>query len=495
MERRKLMEITEALCSREVAALCFLCHDVLNRKHLEGVRDAKDLFTKLEEKELLKNTEFLAQLLCTIRRIDLLSLLGTNRRAMEETDSNPLLSNYRVMLYSIYDETTKENLEKMKFLLNDKIGRRQLDECNTALDVFVELEKAALLSQSDLQELHSTLKEVDLQLASTVQQYITRGAPQPVRRPPASQIMNFQHVNNNLHLLSISETQAAPGGQFSLDAGTNTHPTGRSLSNQTDYYPMNHIPRGLCVIISNEEFLGNQLRNRGGTREDEKALESLFSRFGFSVIVHSNLTAEEIKKKLGTIASRNFSEEDALVVCVLSHGEHGCVFGTDEEKVSLRELTKPFTSGFAPTLAGKPKLFFIQACQGGGYQTGALPHSSNPSEGNEDRRSRLEADAGPINVETVPSDADFLLGMATVPECKSFRNKYTGSIYIQELCRQLQRAAESSREEDILCALTRVNREVSKGVFLNHKQMPEPKYTLTKTLILKFVDGDQVQRS
>ncbi|XP_061652401.1 caspase-8 isoform X2 [Phyllopteryx taeniolatus] len=491
MERRKLMEITEALCSSEVAALCFLCHDVLNRKHLEGVSDAKVLFSRLEEKDLLKNTKFIAQLLHTIRRIDLVRLLETNRQGVEETDAKPMLSNYRVMLYTIYDETTKDKLEDMKFLLSDKIGRRQTDDCNTVLDVFVELEKVGLLSQSNLHELHSILEVVDLQLASTVQQYMTRTLPQPARRPPPRPIMDLRHVNNSHHLSTSETPPTLEGGQFSLDARTNTPPT--SLSDQIEYYPLNHIPCGLCVIINNEEFLGTQLKKRSGTREDEEALESLFSRFGFSVIVHSNLTAEEIREKLRIIASRNFSEEDALVVCVLSHGEHGCVYGTDEEKVSLRELTQPFTSGFAPTLAGKPKLFFIQACQGGGYQTGTLPSPPKPREG-EYRRSHLEADAGPIHAETVPSDADFLLGMATVPECKSFRNKHTGSIYIQELCRQLRRSAESSREEDILSILTRVNREVSKGEYLNYKQMPEPKYTLTKTLILKFVDEDQVQR-
>lgn len=57
-------------------------------------------------------------------------------------------------------------------------------------------------------------------------------------------------------------------------------------------------------------------------------------------------------------------------------------------------------------------------------------------------QSHLEEDAGRLHAETVPWDADFLLGMATVPEYKSFRNTSTGSIYIQELCRQLKKSAE-----------------------------------------------------
>nr|AMA01983.1 caspase 8 [Hippocampus abdominalis] len=492
MERRKLMEISEALASSEVAALCFLCRDVLNCQHLEGVKDAKVLFNRLEERDCL-NPEFLHQLLRTIRRNDLLSLLKGNRQNVEETDANPIgkLSNYRVMLYQIYDETTKLDLQKMKFLLDDKIGRRQMDQCNTALDVFVELEKVGLLSQSDLQELRSILMEVNRQLASTVEQFAQGASVVAASPPPARPLNGFQHVNNS-PLESLSETGASRGHSPS-DAETNPEPP--SLSDQTEYYAMNHIPHGLCVIINNEEFLVEKLKKRVGTQVDERALDSLFSKFGFQVIVHSNLTAEEIRRQLNNIATRNFSEEDALVVCVLSHGDNGCVHGSDGEAVSLQELTQPFTSGFAPTLAGKPKLYFIQACQGKALQTGFLPLSSKPRGVAEDTRNQLETDAGPIQDETVASEADFLLGMATVSNCKSFRNTNTGSIYIQELCKQLGRSAMSPQGEDILTVLTRVNREVSRGVFLNAKQMPQPKYTLTKTLILRFADEDQVKLS
>ncbi|XP_077470991.1 caspase-8-like isoform X4 [Stigmatopora argus] len=455
MDRQKMIQITQDLDSPEVAALCFLCRDVLHNRHIEGVTDAKVLLNKLEEQNLMRTTQFLDQLLRTIRRHDLLQHLGTNREDAVETDASPMLSNYRVMLYRIYDETTKENLQNMKFLLSDVIKQRKMDECKTVLDVFVELEKVEFLSQSSLTELHSTLMKVNPQLASIVEEYM-------------------QHRS-----------------LLSSDAETNTQPT--SLSDQAEYYAMTHIPRGLCVIINIEEFLGKELQKRPGTQEDEKTLKLLFSRFGFNVIVHKNLTGEDIRTELKKHASRIFSKDDALVVCVLSHGESGCVFGSDENKVFLRELTQPFTSGNAPTLAGKPKLFFIQACQGKGYQTGSQLCPPNLSQRSEDRHSNLETDAAPIHAETVASDADFLVGMATVPECKAFRNKSTGSIYIQELCKQLQQSAESQKKEDILTVLTRVNREVSRGVFLNHKQMPEPKYTLTKTLVLKFVDRKWMQ--
>lgn len=130
------------------------------------------------------------------------------------------------------------------------------------------------------------------------------------------------------------------------------------------------------------------------------------------------------------------------MVCVLSHGDKGCVFGTDEEKVPIQDITQPFISRKAPTLAGKPKLFFIQACQGTRLQGGGVPCSLKPSREGGREGCQLEEDAGPVTVDTVPDCADFLLGMATVAEYKSFRNVTSGSIYIQELCRQLTRSAE-----------------------------------------------------
>uniref|UniRef100_UPI003AAA5EF2 caspase-8 n=1 Tax=Centroberyx gerrardi TaxID=166262 RepID=UPI003AAA5EF2 len=501
MDLLKLSRIDDELESSEVAALCFLCRDVLNRKRLETIKDGKQLFMRLEEKGLMENHVFLSQLLDTIRRADLLSLLETDSSRPEEgfgpqTDANPVLSDYRVMLYRIHEDTTEENVRRMKFLLGGELGRGQMESCTTALDVFAEMERAGLLSNMELDKLHAILLECDSQLAQTIQRYREGFQHQP---GPAS---HFSMDNQRLisapqplqHSLSVSETQpscepALPPVEQSLFSDSDPSTESPSLHDQTEYYTLTHNPRGVCMIINNEQFLGSELRNRPGTQEDENALRTMFSSLGFEVVVHKNMTAHDIQRELAQLGQQDFLEADALVVCVLSHGEMGCVFGTDEQKVTLRELTQPFTGGYAPTLAGKPKLFFIQACQGSGYQRGAMPCPPRPRQGEGagegGRRSSLEEDAGRVQGESVPWDADFLVGMATVPECKSFRHTGTGSIYIQELCRQLQRSVAS--QEDILTVLTRVNREVSKGEFMNYKQMPEPKYTLTKKLVLNFV--------
>ncbi|XP_068197208.1 caspase-8 isoform X4 [Antennarius striatus] len=490
MDRLTLSRIDEDLDSQEVGALCFLCSDVINRKRLQGVTDAKELFLRLEERGLLDDPHFLSRLLQVIRRADLLSLLETNGNPPPEADAHPVLSGYRVLLYCVYEDLTQQNLDQMKFLLSGQLGRRQIESCKTALDVFLEMEKTGLLSPLNLDQLHEVLLGLDRGLAATVQQYMLGNTQQQQATPPSHISMDHQRVNAVLQppqtALSVCETRPGDGGRSVFSDAQSLAAPPSSLD-QKDYYALTHNPRGSCVVFNNEKFLGKELKDRAGTLQDEGSLRSVFGRLGFRMEVNNNLTADDMRLQIKELSRRSFVEDDALVVCVLSHGEKGCVFGTDEVGVSLRELTQPFTSGRAPTLAGKPKLFFIQACQGSDYQRGSVPCPPTPREEEGDKENRVEEDAGRTPGETVPTDADFLVGMATVQDCKSFRSTSTGSIYIQELCAQLMRSAQSPENDDILTVLTRVNRAVSKGVYLSYKQMPEPKYTLTKKLVLKCV--------
>ncbi|XP_036821781.1 caspase-8 isoform X3 [Oncorhynchus mykiss] len=453
MDLRLLSRIDEELDSSEVAALCFLCRDVLNRKRLETVEDGRGLFLRLQEKSLLEDHYFLSQLLSVIGRLDLHRLLETDSRQPEQTahtqtDACPALSQYRRMLYKVSEDVTKENLTKIKFLLSDKLPRGRLDPCTTALEVLCEMERQDLLTEDRLDELQRILEECDTQLAHTVQQH------REARGSVSRQEYSVQPISNqeqqlsspqSLQSLSISETRpnCERGQRIRLysDAMTETQPgsgpdqvttspTQSCKTSEMEHYSMTCNPRGTCLIINNYHFMGfSGLTDRPGTEQDEKALHNVFSRLGFKVEVCSDLTEKTMLGAVEELGGRSHIQADAL------------------------------------------------ACQGKGFQRGALFIPSIRQ-----REGRYEADAGAI--ESIPWDADFLIGMATVEECKSFRNTKEGSIYIQELCKQLEWGAD--RGEDILSVLTRVNREVSRGVYRDSKQMPEPKYTLTKKLFLPY---------
>lgn len=164
----------------------------------------------------------------------------------------------------------------------------------------------------------------------------------------------------------------------------------------------------------------------------------MFSRLHFQVEERTDVTGAELLSTVREFGALDHGGRDVFVCCVLSHGEKGTVHGVDGESVPIRTLTLPFTSSRCPSLARKPKIFFIQACQGQDLQRGARIQAD--CEGEEE--DAYAADAGRFLPDTIPNDSDFLLGMATVADCKSFRSVTQGSIFIQELCRQLVRGCK-----------------------------------------------------
>lgn len=155
----------------------------------------------------------------------------------------------------------------------------------------------------------------------------------------------------------------------------------------------------------------------------------MFQWLGFFIYKQDDVTKECLEEILQKYKSHpDHAEADCFVFCVLTHGKFGAVYSSDGTLVPIREITSHFTAQQCPGLLNKPKLFFIQACQGEEIQSSVC----------------IEADA--INSEpahpplqdSVPVEADFLLGLATVPGYVSFRHKTEGSWYIQSLCDHLR---------------------------------------------------------
>jgi len=59
------------------------------------------------------------------------------------------------------------------------------------------------------------------------------------------------------------------------------------------------------------------------------------------------------------------NDSKVFVLCILSHGDKGAVHGIDGNLVPIERLETLFDGEHCHELAGRPKLFLIQACQGG----------------------------------------------------------------------------------------------------------------------------------
>ncbi|XP_076733167.1 caspase-8-like [Maylandia zebra] len=261
-----------------------------------------------------------------------------------------------------------------------------------------------------------------------------------------------------------------------------------------DVYQINSRPVGLCVIINNKNFKDGSQRR--GTDKDAQSLAEVFSWLGFRVLMCKDLTRDQMDQALTFVASLadmsqlqkfNFKEwdgssfvdprkvlehGDAFICSILSYGKKGVVLGTDRDPLPIIEITRKFSGCDQSVLTGKPKVFVIQACQGSNIQRGAQLMETSPS--------------------TILEDADVLVAMATVAGRASFRHIVDGSWFVQSLCEQLKERCP--RGEDIVSILHYVNNDVANrevslcsqsGEVKLGRQMPEPKFTLTKKLVLQ----------
>ncbi|XP_073676153.1 caspase-3-like [Garra rufa] len=206
-------------------------------------------------------------------------------------------------------------------------------------------------------------------------------------------------------------------------------------------YNMNYPRMGQCVIINNETFHKKTgMGVRKGTDADSKNVEKTFSKLGFQIQIHKDQTVSQMREVL-TRASQEDHSRSAMFVCVLlSHGEEGMIFGTDDG-IELKKLFALFRGDRCKSLVGKPKLFFIQACQGSDLDAG-----TESDFGSEEGQQRI------------PVEADFLYAYSTPPGYYSWRNVANGSWFISSLCEML---SEYGKRLEIMQIMTRVNHKVA----------------------------------
>lgn len=237
-------------------------------------------------------------------------------------------------------------------------------------------------------------------------------------------------------------------------------------------YNMQHRRRGHAVIFNHDTFDSDHYAPREGSKMDVKNLCETFSSLLFDVSVHDNLEYSEIKHTIAKLAAQDHSDADCLAVIVLTHGENGLLAPRDSHILyNVDLLWKPFTADKCPTLAGKPKLFFIQACRGKQLDAGVKVR----------RDGRSQFDSSPSY--KIPTHADFLVAYSSIEGFYSFRNRDTGSWFIQSLCKEL------NASDNLLQILTRTTRRVTQFEsesdmiqFHEMKQVPSITSMLTRDL-------------
>ncbi|XP_020828983.1 caspase-9 [Phascolarctos cinereus] len=250
-------------------------------------------------------------------------------------------------------------------------------------------------------------------------------------------------------------------------------------------YTLNSDPCGYCLIINNVDFHASSgLSVRTGSNIDCEKMQKRFQALYFAVEVKCNLSAQAMGAALQQLAKRDHSALDCCVVVILSHGcqaSHiqfpGAIYGVDGASISVETIVNIFSGSRCPSLGGKPKLFFIQACGGDQRDHGFQVSSNTPEDESpgSDPDSDPETDATPFQnnfdqpdaVASLPTPSDILVSYSTFPGFVSWRDIKSGSWYIETLDRMLDMWAD---DEDLLSILLMVSNAVSaKGTY---KQIP-----------------------
>ncbi|XP_075036227.1 caspase-8-like [Mixophyes fleayi] len=478
--QKLLLRVSDGLGQKEVQALIFLCGENIRTVEKDNIKDAKMLFSLLQSKDLISEDDlsFLKEILYRIGRKDILKkTLRITAPEMEHLQiSTQHISSYRILLYEISESLTTDDVEMVKFLLYP--GTAKITKTESMLDVITEMEKDAKLSEDDMKTLKDVLVEIRrFDLRQKVETYESQQGIQASFLDKPFENMCIQESSHNVNANSTkSETE-------------NKIPV---PERHVEEYTLDKIPHGWCLIVNNHIFnkarsLGLTFKDRRGTEKDAEAITRVFKPRGYEVEEHKNLARKGILDIMEQYKKKDHSQSDSFVCFVLSHGDKGIVYGVDGEKVSIKELTNYFNGLNCQTLVGKPKVFFIQACQGDKDEKGVIydkdgNESIYVNDGSEGR---------------LPVNADFLTGFATVEDHTSLRDTESGSIYIQNLCKVLK--DPQCFQEDLLSILTRLHQIIAikdytltkeDGSEVCVKQMASFKSELRKLLILPLPSNE-----
>ncbi|XP_042730418.1 caspase-8 isoform X4 [Lagopus leucura] len=387
-------------------------------------------------------------------------------------------SDFWKLLFDISEALVTEELAALKFLSLEHVPVRKQEDTKEPKAFFEVLKEKGMIEVGDLfflKELLYRINRMDL-LASHLGSS-REEMERELQVPGKAKVSAYRQL-----LYGIAENLTAEDVKSVKFLLQEKLPKNKLRDNaHVESYKMENNPHGYCVILNNYRFK-NPDETREGTVEDGKALKRVFKWLQFDTVEYMDLKANQIFAKVKEYSKKDHSNMDCFVCFILSHGEKNKIKGVDHELVNIKDLLSCFSGSNCPSLAGKPKLFFIQACQGYVGQPAVAVK--------EDCSGHLETDAIPLL--SIPDQADVLVGTATVEDFECYRCIETGSVYIQCLCDKMELLCPLRK--DLITILTEVNKEVGRLILNGWKQMPKITSTLRKQFIFQIPQCQSIEK-
>ena len=255
-------------------------------------------------------------------------------------------------------------------------------------------------------------------------------------------------------------------------------------------YKMTALPRGIALIINNNQFADNPLHGRltprHGSEEDVRQVKELFETLGFKVHIRENRTKKEMLDEVKISSyERVLPEHDCFMLWLMSHGRNGEVFGSDGFPLPLHTIKDVLSNASCPALRGKPKLLFVQACRGDEKDEGVLTNSCGLSA--VQRPSvHIDSPSDPTvspSSERIAGQTDFLTAYSTVEGYVSYRFPGTGSNFVRAVVNVFREYGHQDHLVNLLTKVTKTVSEMESGDGVRKfKQAPQFETTLVKEL-------------
>lgn len=224
----------------------------------------------------------------------------------------------------------------------------------------------------------------------------------------------------------------------------------------TDRYLVNYNSPGKVFIFANITFNRPEFENLDSAYKDIKKIEEVFGEMHYEVKRFCDKTSIEMIQILKELSKSDFSQDSCVVIFIDSHGDYNAIFGTDCEKVFIREFFDCFKKN--DTLKNKPKLFFVDACRG----SRVLKKQSE---------NLIDIE----NFSKVEEESDIFIGYATIKNHISLIGE-DGSKFIQELCTIIK---NDNKEID------HIIRTINSRIAFSEKQIANVDHSLRKFFYFK----------
>jgi len=238
---------------------------------------------------------------------------------------------------------------------------------------------------------------------------------------------------------------------------------------ESHLYKMDSGQRGVAVIINNYQF-DKPLNLQDVPADTYIKTENLLKSMGFDVRTHHNCSIKLMKNIMDDVALIDHKTNDCFVCVILSYGDEGFFYGTDGT-INVEDFIKPIKGGKCPSLALKPKIFWIQASK---FEEEMFEADSGKESADE------------LNARRIPNEADILMMYSVLP----VRERQWFFDAIDTEFTKTYDDFPAWKRLDLLSLMTRVNRFLSDKLegnnsqwFQKKQQLPCITSTLTKEVL------------